>query len=170
MIGLIDSGIGGRNCFAVGTEFHQMVSPYFRPYGNMSDNELAEVMLSHLAFLSSIKEKYIVCFTLATFLARYNIEPTETHSILELVNNNDYDAVICTPRSAEYFRQLGKIVIAEPNLALHIENNIVSPNSFTNKYNLNNKRLLLGCTHYYNIAETISEIYNTTNLVVPRYT
>lgn len=189
-IGVIDSGKGGefisRQIAKVfpDANFYQYKPYTFRPFGTMGTQELKNQMDIHLDYLSGFKLDFIVigCMTASVRMGTYLMDKIKIPSwdiYLPLVYNlPEACTVVCTPNSVPGFNKHNVIPCTE--LASMIERNYPdrkltdSDLLFKIKeyfqgvpFDTSNKPLLLGCTHYYAVADMISQVSQCSEIIYP---
>lgn len=166
MIGLIDSGVGGANVLPTNS-FIQYRSANFISYGSLSEGCLISFLDTHIKYLQSKKVDniYVGCYTLSCLIKKLKLDLPVT-TMLDLIDLSSFDTVIATDYTCDYFKSTHQVIRC-PKLATQVELGL--PIELPKYYTKTTGRLLLGCTHYYTIAQLIQEYYKPIKLVMPRF-
>ncbi len=178
-IGVFDSGIGGLNVLyrakkiLKNENFIYLGDNINAPYGNKSLSNLKALASKNIEILCKLNVKAIcvACNTLSTSIYEYikSISPVPIIPTLpvNISNHNDVATLIATPNTikSEYvinnFKNVYKLPL--PFLAGEIEKNIFTPSKINVLHDMRGLNydcnlIILGCTHYSFIKNTIKTI------------
>ncbi len=174
-IGILDSGVGGLSLLKIlnekvsGERFLYFGDNQNAPYGNKSIRELKSLTINNILYMCSFGLKAIVvaCNTLSVNLLNFIKELSDVPvfgvfpPIERYLVSNKKICLIATNRTAERYKNINNLKsIGLDYLAESIEKNMFNLKNIDidfhlPKFDFNYDVLILGCTHYNFIKDTI---------------
>lgn len=181
-IGIIDSGVGGLSMlknlvkYYEGENYIYLADNLYMPYGNKSKtclksrlNELVEFLYNNY----NVKLVIIACNTLSiTALSGFKTKLPVKVIGLDLNNLSQNSLVLCTKLTSKGCEQLNTKPLNR--LATIIEDNIFDTNKLERtiknsltKLEIQEKSIILGCTHYELVSNTFKKLFPDKNFILP---
>lgn len=180
-IGIIDSGIGGLSLLKnlvrkyAYENYIYLADNLNMPYGNKSAKFLRERILELVNYLCdtfNVKLVILACNTASLTSLEYVTKHSKVKVIgldvgsLVTVNTK----IVCTKRSSTFYPNLN--VCACSSLASNIEENIFDIKTLKRKISniiskINEKDIILGCTHYELVENLFRQVDQTKNYILP---